>query len=93
MMAAEAVALPGDLVTSWKEMCERYPDQWVVLVETDWLTRSSLDFRSARVVGHGTRAEADDVADVAIQQYGGIGVFFTGRIKAPFPPILILPPR
>jgi len=35
-----AEVLASELLISeplpWNEICERYPDQWVVLVEIDW---------------------------------------------------------
>ena len=43
---------------TWKQICERYPDEWVVLVEVDWVNDTDFEFRSARVAGHGkTRKE------------------------------------
>ena len=37
---------------TWVQICERYPDQWVVLVEIDWRDEDhNTGFRTARVAG------------------------------------------
>lgn len=55
---------------------QRYPDQWVALVEMDW-----ADETVARVAGHGTRRGAPfDQMRAAGLRYETIGHFFTGRI-------------
>ena len=38
---------------TWNEICERYPDEWVCLVEIDRPDDNNFAFRTARVVGHG----------------------------------------
>jgi hypothetical protein len=69
---------------TWQEICARYPDQWVALVEIDWFDEDDLDFRSARVAGHGkTRREPLDQARPLRERYVEIGHFFTGPIRAP----------
>lgn len=84
MMQAQVLAPPGDVVTSWNQLCERYPDQWVVLVETDWTDRSMVELRSARVIGHGPhRKEVLAEALAVTARYRRFGCFFTGRIRAP----------
>lgn len=67
---------------TWDEICERYPDQWVVLVEID---RGDADhvrrFRSARVVGAGkTRREPLEQSRLLRQRYSGFGHYYTGPI-------------
>ena len=48
---------PLTALMTWWQICERYPDQWVVLVEMDW-NEETDEFTTARVAGHGaTRAE------------------------------------
>lgn len=69
---------------TWPEICARYPDQWVALVEIDWVNENDLDFRSARVAGHGkTGREPLDQARPLRARYDEIGHFFTGPIRAP----------
>ena len=69
---------------TWPEICARHPDQWVALVEIEWVNENDLDFRSARVAGHGkTREEPLDQARPLRTHYDEIGHFFTGPIRAP----------
>lgn len=69
---------------TWPEICASYPDEWVALVEIDWVNENDLDFRSARVAGHGkTRKEPLDQARPLRVEYDEIGHFFTGPIRAP----------
>jgi hypothetical protein len=84
MMQAQEVVLPGEVASTWEDVCRRYPDQWVVLVETDWIDSSKLDFRSTRVVGHGAhRTDVLALARPLTARCQGFGCFFTGRIRAP----------
>ncbi|HUH03939.1 MAG TPA: hypothetical protein VML75_18210 [Kofleriaceae bacterium] len=69
---------------SWHEICERHPDEWVVLVEIDWVNDTDFDFRSARVAGHGkTRKDPLEQARRLGTSYRSAGHFFTGRVRAP----------
>jgi hypothetical protein len=69
----------------WPEICARYPDEWVALVEIDWINDTDFDFRSARIASHGkTRKEPLDQAHPLRARYEEIGHFFTGEIRAPF---------
>ena len=68
---------------TWQEICARYPNEWVVLVEVDWIDEDDKDFRFARVAGHGkTRREPLVQARSVWPRYGEIAHFFTGRIRA-----------
>ena len=40
---------------TWDDVHERYPEQWVVLVETDWI-ENHFAFRSTHVIGHVIRS-------------------------------------
>jgi len=69
---------------TWAEICARYPDEWVALIEIDWVSDDALSFRSARVAGHGkTRKEPLDQARPLRAQYNEIAHFFTGPIGVP----------
>jgi hypothetical protein len=69
---------------TWNEICERHPDEWVVLVEIDWVNDTDFDFRTARVAGHGKRRKDPLVqAQPLWDRYPSMGHFFTGRIRAP----------
>jgi hypothetical protein len=75
---------------TWPEICARYPDEWVALVEIDWINENDLDFRSARVAGHGkTRREPLDQARPLRGLTDEIGHFFTGPIRAPLRSFLL----
>jgi hypothetical protein len=79
---------PGDAVTlrsepmTWPQICERYPNEWVCLVEIDRPEPQNFTFRSARVVGHARDPRsALRQAHVVRDQYDCIGHYFTGRIR------------
>jgi hypothetical protein len=72
---------------TWQQICERYPDQWVCLVDFDDIKDTDLEFRTARVIGAGsTRRAPYDQARPWLAGYEEVGHFFTGPIRA-------LPPR
>lgn len=69
---------------TWAEICVRYPDEWVCLVEFDRCEPSSAEFRTARVVGHGkTRREPLDQSAPWRATYQTIAHFFTGEMRFP----------
>jgi hypothetical protein len=71
---------------TWAEICERYPNQRVCLVEMDRLDPNSFAFRTARVIGYGkTQSEALDQASLWEDRYDEIGQYFTGKINPPSP--------
>jgi hypothetical protein len=74
---------------TWTQICECYPDEWVALVEIDWVNDTDFDFRSARVAGHGKRRkEPMRQAEPLWPRYHKIGHFYTGRTRAPLTPLL-----
>ena len=76
---------------TWEEICLRYPDEWVVLVEADWVNDRDFEFGTARVAGHGkTRKAPLDQARPLQARYPSMGHFFTGKIRAPVVPMFIL---
>lgn len=77
---------------TWAEICARYPDEWVCLVEVDYIHPDLFDFRTARVIGHGkTRGEPVDQALAWRDDYSLIGHYFTGRIavRPPRPSVVL----
>lgn len=66
---------------TWQEICGRYPDQWVALVEITWVDD---EVATARVAGHGPR-RADPLRQARHlhSRYEQIGHFFTGRVRVP----------
>lgn len=76
---------------TWKEICARYPDEWVALVEIDWVNDRDFAFRSARVAGHGKRrSEPMIAAEPLWGRYEEIGHYFTGRVSSPLSPLLFV---
>lgn len=83
MDAAEQLAPTISAPLTWAEICDRYPDQHVCLAEIDRIDPRGLEFRTARVVGHGkTRREALDQALGCREGFKEIGFRFTGQNKA-----------
>lgn len=92
-MSNTTLAVASDLSDplTWKQICERYPDEWVALVEIDWVNDRDFDFRSARVAGHGKRRKEPMMqAEPLWARYHTIGHFYTGRIRAPLTPLLFV---
>jgi hypothetical protein len=81
----EAYAIAAEPVTevlTWTQICERYPNQWVALVEMDWNDETD-EFTVARVAGHGTTRRAPfDHMRAAGLRYETVGHFYTGRARA-----------
>jgi hypothetical protein len=83
-LATEAPAT--DLMLSepltWEQICERYPDQWVVLVEFDRPDEDhNTRFRTARIAGVGkTRREAFEQGRPFERGYECCANRFTGPI-------------
>jgi len=73
---------------TWKQICERYPDAWVALVEIDWVNDRDFDFGTARVIGYGSRREQYEQARAWSTRYSSMGHFYTGRVRAPMTPLL-----
>jgi hypothetical protein len=73
---------------TWTQICEQHPDAWVALVEIDWVNETDFDFRSARVIGHGSRREQYEQARRWRSRYVSMGHFYTGRIRTPTLPLL-----
>jgi hypothetical protein len=69
---------------TWQQIRERYPDQWVVLVEHDWDEHDLAHYTTARVFAQGaSRAEALAHAQPALTAYQGYGCRYTGTIRGP----------
>jgi len=84
MSAAEKIAPTITDPLTWVEICERYPDQQVCLVEIDRIHPRGFDFRTARVVGHGkTHREAFEQSRAWRDRYWALGCRFTGQAKTP----------
>jgi hypothetical protein len=75
---------------TWTQICERYPDEWVALVEIDWVNDRDFDFGTARVIGHGSRREQYEQARAWRSRYESMGHYFTGKVHAPLTPLIFV---
>lgn len=67
---------------TWEEICARYPDEWVLLVDGDFVDDPELSVRSARVWMH--NAESYPLLDALPQvPPGDIAMYFTGDNPVP----------
>jgi hypothetical protein len=86
MIAARALTPPGEVLSTWTEVRTRFPNQWVVLIATDWIDNHNLAFRSTRVVAHDDhRAKALAEAAPITSRSQSFACFFTGRFRGPLP--------
>jgi hypothetical protein len=69
---------------TWPQIRERYPDQWVVMIEHDWDEHSLASYTTARVLAQGpSRAEAIAHAEPELDRYESYGCRYTGTIRGP----------
>src|SRR5438270_13026461 len=69
---------------SWPEIRACYPEQWVLLVDIDWLPRSNV-FRTARVADHGPHLDDQIVRSSAFQVPNHkVGRFHTEPVRDSF---------
>jgi hypothetical protein len=74
---------PDERLT-WKQICKRYPEQWVVLVDHDWQRHNVTEYKTARVIAIGsTRSEAKASARPLLDAFYEWGCHFTGPIQGP----------
>lgn len=68
---------------TWEQICKRYPDEWVCLVEFDRIDPGRFAFRTARVVGHDRhRRTAVEQSRPWWRAYEEVGQHFTGRTES-----------
>ena len=66
---------------TWMQIRERYPDRWVVLVDTAWANEDDLEIDNAiaTVVCHfESRSEASPHIKAAFERHQEVGSFWTG---------------
>jgi hypothetical protein len=69
---------------TWQQIRERYPDQWVVLVDHDWQEDDITRYNTTRVLACGaSRAEAVAHARPAVDAHQCYGCRYTGTIRGP----------
>jgi len=85
MLEAPSTELAISEPLTWTEICERYPDQWVVLVEIDWRDKDhNTGFRTARVAGSGKTYREPLVQSRPLRRgYSSFGHYYTGPIVGP----------
>lgn len=67
---------------TWAEICERFPDEWVVITGADWENDTDFAFGTALVLGHyKSRKEASPHIKLAFTRYSEIGSFWTGSVR------------
>jgi hypothetical protein len=81
---------------TWGEICQRHPDQWVVLVEFQRVDEMDdaddvpVELCTAMVIAHHkTRKAASPDVKAALQHGKEAGSFFTGRLIPPPYEILV----
>jgi hypothetical protein len=91
MNATEATAITHDAERlTWAEICKRFPDEWVVLVDADRTNDRDFEFGTALVVGpRRDRKEASIDVKAAFLNYRSVGCFWTGKIRGPLPRIFL----
>jgi hypothetical protein len=83
MRAVEKLAPTTSSLLTRAEICDRYPDAWVCLIDIEHEPDGTI--HAARVVAHGqTSRRALEQVDVW-DTYPMIGAFFTGTSKPPLP--------
>lgn len=84
MSEALALRVAPERLT-WNEICRRFPDEWVVLVDADWVDDHNFQFGTAQVYAHrGSRRDATQEMGVACQGFENVGCFFTGQLLPRF---------
>src|SRR5262245_22244757 len=74
----------------WDQICARHPDEWVCLVEIEYVQPNDVRIARARIVGHGATKRAPiEQAKAWWGQYSTIGHFYTGTLRAPSPPLRV----
>ena len=87
MNRSEAKAAGGmGIRLSWAEICDRYPNQWVVIADADWLNDTDFDFATAEVIAtHHRRKDASPDIKTGRARNREVGCFWTGEIRGPVP--------
>ncbi|TMQ19609.1 MAG: hypothetical protein E6J91_05970 [Deltaproteobacteria bacterium] len=84
MDTAEQLVPVATKPLSWAQICARYPDQFVCLVEIMRVELRSPEIKTARVVGHGPTHDAAfaPIRDLDVR-YPRFAIRFTGICSEP----------
>ena len=64
---------------TWAQICQRYPETWVYLIDIEWEPRRVLEIGRAVVVDHArTRKQLAQQVRDAGDAAGHVGPYFTG---------------
>ena len=75
---------------TWDEICKRFPDEWVVLVDIDWVNETDFEFGRAAVIGrHKRRRDASPDIKATRARNIEVGYFWTGEIHGPIPRFIV----
>ena len=81
---ASVDAMTTDERLTWKQICERYPERFVVLIDHERLPHTSAGFKTARVLSVGsTRPEAQERGRPQLDSLREWGCHFTGPLRGP----------
>jgi len=90
MSTNEAPASSSVERLTWAEICRRYPDQWVVMVDIEGGNDTDLDFGSALVLAaFKQRKEASPRVKEAFLQHEDVSCFWTGKIRGTIPRFVV----
>lgn len=86
MSTSEAVALPHSVERlSWKQICEHYPDRWVVLANI-YRQTTAFEIEAADVIGtFESRKAASTTVRALLARDHVAACFWTGEIRGPIP--------
>ena len=86
VISAEPIISTDPDRLSWVEICARYPNEWVVLVDFDWIDDDDDEFRTAIVLHHGTGRDTTirDAAPCKRRGYLDFAHYYTGRVRGPW---------
>ena len=76
-----AIAEPIDLpeLVSWDEICRRYPNEWVILIDE---VERDFEVEAARVFAHSPdKHELREAGHEAMRLRGVVGQYFTGIVR------------
>jgi len=76
---------------TWKEMCDRFPERWVVIADASRTNASDFEFETGVVLGHfKRRKDALPQIKASFAHHGEIGCYWTGKVRGPIPRFTLL---
>jgi hypothetical protein len=71
---------------TWDQICKRFPDEWVVLVDIDWVNDRDFEFGTAIATArHKRRRDTSPDIKAIRARNVEVGCFWTGEIRGPIP--------